>query len=88
MDEDDEKISRQVDHPTRYKPQAKIVRLDESGFIARSLVPHDVKRIVELVANHAKVLGIDSYQARAKSRCLFSNSTCLKSLLSFLLARL
>ena len=65
MDEDDEKISRQVDHPTRYKPQAKIVRLDESGFIARSLVPHDVKRIVELVANHAKVLGIDSYQARA-----------------------
>ena len=84
MDEDDEKISRQVDHPTRYKPQAKIVRLDESGFIARSLVPHDVKRIVELVANHAKALGIDSYQARAKNRCYFQvQYFCPKTLSSF-----
>ena len=31
MDENDEKISREVDHPTRYKPQPKVV-VNKMGF--------------------------------------------------------
>ena len=47
MTEEEEKISRDVDHPTRYKPQPKIAmsQLDENLLVGRKINDKDVKRI-------------------------------------------
>ena len=47
MDENDEKISRDVDHPTRYKPQPKAVisRMDYHLLEAKQMTHNDHKDV-------------------------------------------
>lgn len=51
MNEEDEKISRDVDHPTRYKPQPKVMqgKIDYNLLQAKKIPDENVKEVFQQV---------------------------------------
>lgn len=66
MDEQDEKISRCVDHPTRYKPQPKIAesKIDYNLLTLTRIEKDDANSVAEQIAFTCHDLGISKYNSQ------------------------